>query len=47
MRKLIGAIVCRMKGHRRGRRVECQENGTVKIFECPRCGRRKEYKAAS
>jgi hypothetical protein len=44
MKRLIARLVCRWKGHRRGRRIECQGNGTVKIFECPRCLRRTEYK---
>ena len=45
LRKFIGALICRFKGHRRGRRVECQDNGSRKIFECPRCLRRTEYKS--
>jgi hypothetical protein len=44
MKQLIARLVCRWKGHRRGRRIESLENGKVKIFECPRCMRRTEYK---
>lgn len=43
MRLLWGRLVCRLRGHLRGRRVEVQENGKKKYFECPRCGRRTSY----
>jgi hypothetical protein len=45
MRRLIGRLICKWKGHKRGRRVECLDNGKVKVFECPRCERRTQYKA--
>lgn len=44
MRALVNRLICRIKGHRRGKRVECRENGSIKVFACPRCGRRREYK---
>jgi hypothetical protein len=47
MKQLIGKIVCHFRGHLRGRRIESQENGKVKIFECPRCFRRTEYKKSA
>ena len=46
MRLLLGRFLCWRKGrHMRGKRVECLDNGKIKVFACPRCGRRTEYKA--
>ena len=50
LKKVIGMVICSLPkplggGHIRGKRVESQDNGKVKIFACPRCGRRTEYKA--
>lgn len=42
---MLAKLICFFKGHKRGKRVESLSNGTVKVFECPRCGRRTEYKA--
>lgn len=41
MRKLIARLICRWKGHRRGRLVS--QDQTHKTFECPRCGRNTIY----
>lgn len=43
--KLIGRIACYFSGHKRGKRVRAEENGQVKVFQCPRCGRETAYKA--
>ena len=43
--KLIGSLVCRFRGHRRGKRVRAEQNGTHKFYQCPRCGRETSYKA--
>jgi len=43
---LLGRFLCWWKGkHLRGKRVECLSNGSIKVFKCPRCKRRTEYKA--
>ena len=43
---MIGRLICWWKGkHLRGRRVRVEENGGVKFFACPRCGRVTQYKA--
>lgn len=42
---MIGKLVCWFKGkHLRGKRVRAEENGAVKFFACPRCGRETSYK---
>lgn len=41
MRLLIARLVCRWKGHRRGRLVS--KDQTHKKFECPRCERTTTY----
>lgn len=43
MRSLIARLVCRFKGHKRGRLLRAEDNGTTKIFGCPRCNREKRY----
>ena len=43
---MIGKFLCWWNGkHLRGKRVECQDNGQIKVFACPRCGRRTQYRA--
>lgn len=43
---MIGRLICWWKQkHLRGKRVECLSNGAIKVFQCPRCKRRTEYKA--
>ena len=41
MRRLIGRIICRWKGHLRGRLVS--KDQTHKRFKCPRCERMTIY----
>lgn len=43
--RFIGQLVCRFKGHLRGRRIQSLDNGATKRFECPRCLRTTTYKA--
>lgn len=45
VKNFFAALVCRFKGHRRGRRIESINNGTSKCFQCPRCKRVTTYKA--
>ncbi len=42
---MISKLICLIYGHKRGKRVESMSNGTVKVFECPRCHRKTQYKA--
>lgn len=42
---MISKLICFFRGHKRGKRVDSQDNGKLKVFACPRCGRRTEYKA--
>jgi hypothetical protein len=45
---MIGRLICWWKGkHVRGKRIDALENGKVKRFQCPRCKRVTEYKAAA
>ena len=40
---MIAWLICKWKGHKRGTQVAL-ENG-MRVFACPRCGRRTMYKA--
>lgn len=43
---MIGKFWCWLKGkHLRGKFVRAVDNGRVKFFACPRCGRETSYKA--
>lgn len=43
---MLGRLICWWKKkHVRGKRVRVEDNGAVKIFACPRCGRETSYKA--
>jgi hypothetical protein len=41
---MIARLICMWKGHRRGKRIESQDNGALKRFQCPRCKRITTYK---
>jgi len=43
MLRIIGRLICVFKGHLRGKRVASHENGSVKVYACPRCGRKTSY----
>lgn len=45
MKLLIARIVCAFSKHKRGKFVRAEDNGTVKFFACPRCGRETSYRA--
>jgi len=41
---MIGRLICWVKGkHLLGKRVASHENGSVKVYACPRCGRKTSY----
>lgn len=43
---MIGKLKCWWKQkHVRGKYVRAEDNGRVKFFACPRCGRETSYKA--
>lgn len=44
MRYLIGRLVCRWQGHKRGKFLRAEDNGRTKVFQCPRCTRETRYK---
>lgn len=43
---MVGRIICWWKkAHKRGKFLRAEDNGRVKIYACPRCGRTTTYKA--
>lgn len=42
---MIARLVCLIKGHKRGKRIESLDNGRTKRFQCPWCARVTTYKA--
>lgn len=42
---MIAKLMCWWKGHKRGKFLRAEDNGRVKVFSCPRCGRETSYKA--
>jgi hypothetical protein len=42
---MVGRLICWWKKkHLRGKFVRAEDNGRVKFFACPRCGRETSYK---
>lgn len=48
MKKLLGSLICRFRGHLRGKLVtdeNLDEQGrVVRTFRCPRCARKTMYR---
>ena len=52
MKRLLGKLICTFSGHKRGKVIDGPRPGiiegvmyTIKVCQCPRCGRIKHYKA--
>lgn len=43
MKHLFARVVCRFKGHIRGKHVPTRSNQTERVVACPRCGTERAY----